>query len=145
SEQERQEFVSRMDHSVERLKSIATRALLLARATGEAQIPLAPEQVDPVALCKSVIDRMRPLVTSRQVSLELMTEGGSCTCWWDVSRVEYIVEELLVNAVRATPDGGSVLVRVGAGEDQVVIQVVDEGIGMTDAERLKVFEPFVTL
>jgi hypothetical protein len=145
TEGERVEFVGRMDHSVNRLKQVATRALFLAKATGEAQIPLVTEPVEPAALCKGVIDRLTPLVASRRIGLKTVCDGTQPSCLWDIGRVEYIVEELLVNAIRATPDGGAVTVRVSSPGDAVVIRVEDNGVGMTDAERERIFEPFVTL
>jgi len=145
SDGERNEFVGRMDQSVERLRQIATRALFLAKATGESQIPLAPEPVNPAALCKGIIDRLTPLVASRKIALRIAADGTLPTCMWDNGRVEYIVEELLVNAIRATQDAGQITVRVTSPGEWVVIRVEDEGIGMTDSEREKIFEPFVTL
>lgn len=142
---EREEFVGRMEHSVERLKQIATRALLLAKATGEAGIPLVTRRVDPAVLCQAVIERLRPLVLPRRIALELASAQPLPACWWDMERVEYIVEELLVNAIRATPDGGTVTVDVAPRGDAVVIRVIDEGVGIREAQREQVFEPFVTL
>jgi signal transduction histidine kinase len=138
-------YLGQMERSVVRLERIARKAMLLAKPTGNAQFPILTERVDPAALCQAVIDRLKPLVRHRGIRLALAADAPASECWWDAERVEYIVEELLVNAVRATQDGGSIDVRLAGGDGVVTIRVVDEGIGIGESERQRVFEPFVTL
>jgi two-component system sensor histidine kinase TctE len=53
-----------------------------------------------------------------------------------------LVSNLVDNAIRYTPEGGSVLLRVQAAGDAVLLEVQDSGPGIPDAERDKVFTPF---
>lgn len=53
-----------------------------------------------------------------------------------------LVSNLVDNAIRYTPVGGTVLLRVARQEDQVVLEVADSGPGVPEAERDKVFAPF---
>ncbi|QOL47823.1 sensor histidine kinase [Massilia litorea] len=53
-----------------------------------------------------------------------------------------LVSNLVDNAIRYTPVGGTVLLRVAPQEDQVVLEVADSGPGVPEAERDKVFAPF---
>ena len=138
-------YLGQMEQSLVRLERIARKALLLDKVTGDSQFPITPERVSPAGLCRRVIDRLEPLIHSRQIQFELAMERPVPDCYWDSGRIEYIVEELLINAVRATPNGGTVRVQLDTGGDAVMIRVIDEGTGMTESEHQRVFEPFVTL
>jgi PAS domain S-box-containing protein len=60
----------------------------------------------------------------------------------DPPKVERVIENLLVNAVRHTPRGSRIWVRVVAQDGGAVICVEDEGPGIDDADKAVVFEPF---
>jgi signal transduction histidine kinase len=60
----------------------------------------------------------------------------------DAAKVERIVENLVANAVRHTPEGSSLWVRVQRSDDGVTIVVEDEGPGVPPDLREAVFEPF---
>jgi signal transduction histidine kinase/GAF domain-containing protein len=60
----------------------------------------------------------------------------------DAAKVERIVENLLANAARHTPPGTRVWVRVESGGDGALVTVADEGPGIPEEERERIFEPF---
>jgi signal transduction histidine kinase len=134
-----------MGHSIARLRNIAEKALLQVKASGDARIPIVAEPTRPEALCREVAERMRPLVAHRRITLEVAGDAGPEPCQWDGGRIEYIVEELLVNAIRATEDGQTVTVRVAGTGEGATIQVIDPGNGIAESDRQRIFEPFVTL
>ncbi|MEX2275835.1 MAG: PAS domain-containing protein [Actinomycetota bacterium] len=78
------------------------------------------------------------LITERDIALE--TERIVLPV--DASKVERIVENLLANAARHTPQGTRVWVRVIASPDGAQIAVEDDGAGVSDADRGRIFEPF---
>jgi signal transduction histidine kinase len=60
----------------------------------------------------------------------------------DPLRIERVLTNLLTNAVKFTPRGGSVEVRVKSSGTQVAIQVVDSGVGIPANQRSRIFDPF---
>jgi two-component system, NtrC family, sensor histidine kinase KinB len=60
----------------------------------------------------------------------------------DEHAVESVLAQLLENAVKYSPDGGTVTVRATAGRDDVVVSVMDEGIGLRPGDEARVFERF---
>jgi signal transduction histidine kinase len=138
-------YLEQMEQSLVRLERIARKALLLDKVTENSQIPIMPERVAPAGLCRKVIGRLEPLIRARAIQFDLTVARPVPDCDWDPGRIEHIVEELLINAVRATPNGGTVKVQLDTGPGTVLIRVIDEGTGMTEAEHGRVFEPFVTL
>jgi signal transduction histidine kinase/CheY-like chemotaxis protein len=62
----------------------------------------------------------------------------------NVYELTQVVNNLLFNAVEAMPEGGSIAIETGAGDDCVTLVVRDTGTGMDEATRKKLFEPFFT-
>jgi signal transduction histidine kinase len=60
----------------------------------------------------------------------------------DPSLLHHVFSNLLSNAVRYSPSGTTVRVRLEAGAEQVRVVVEDEGIGILPADRVRIFEPF---
>ncbi|MEM1417108.1 MAG: ATP-binding protein [Myxococcota bacterium] len=60
------------------------------------------------------------------------------------SQLEQMVMNLVVNAVDAMPEGGTLRVVLEVGEDDVRVTVSDDGIGMTEEVKARAFEPFFT-
>jgi signal transduction histidine kinase len=75
------------------------------------------------------------------VAVELSVEPGLIADG-DPERVHQVVANLLENAVRFTPAGGTVEVHAHRSADGVTIEVLDEGPGIPEAERTRVFERF---
>jgi signal transduction histidine kinase len=63
--------------------------------------------------------------------------------WVDASKVERVVENLVLNAVRHTAPGTPVVIRVHKNEEGAVVCVEDQGPGIPDAMKDKVFDAFV--
>ena len=76
------------------------------------------------------------------VDVAVSVEPGDLTAAGDPERVHQVVANLLENAVRYTPRGGTVEVRARRGADGVTIEVLDEGPGIPEAEQARVFERF---
>ena len=95
------------------------------------------QPTDVVALVKEVIDTEESLA-HRKVVLEC----EPVTISIDGPKVERIVENLLVNTVRHTPDDSTVWVRVAPEEGGVVIAVEDDGPGVPPYARESIFEAF---
>jgi two-component system OmpR family sensor kinase len=124
---------------VERLSALADQLLLLARADAGALQP-AVEDVDIGDLVEETVERWRPLAGRRdiQVSADVHQEG---TLPADHRLLRRVLDNLLDNAVRHTPDGGRVRVGVERG-DMWDITVSDTGPGVPPDERATLFERF---
>jgi signal transduction histidine kinase len=61
---------------------------------------------------------------------------------WDRVRLEEVLDNLIGNAVKYSPDGGEILVEVVASTEEAQLRVVDEGLGIPEADQLRLFERF---
>jgi signal transduction histidine kinase len=103
-------------------------------------------RIDPIALrafLEDLAGEIRPLAERNLLTLELAFADGPAVVYADEARLRGILANLLTNAVKFTPQGGTIRIEVGAqDEDTLRIDVVDTGIGIAPAEQERVFEKF---
>ena len=83
-----------------------------------------------------------PAAEAKGVALEIVADGAPPRLRTDPVRLEQILVNLLSNAIRHSPEGKPVTVRVAAGSSEVTLQVVDLGPGVPAELRDRIFEPF---
>jgi len=72
----------------------------------------------------------------------LHVEADSVTVSVDATQVERIVDNLLVNAIKHTPPGTDIWLRVSENDDEVLLTVEDSGVGVPESVREAIFSPF---
>jgi len=91
------------------------------------------------------LERHRPRAEARRQTLTLETpadEGSATAVWADEEALEQILENLLDNAVKYTPEGGQIHVRWRQTGVQACVEVSDTGIGIPEADLPRIFERF---
>jgi signal transduction histidine kinase len=83
-------------------------------------------------------------IQHKKLSLQMDLEANPCTVLGDAVRLQQVFWNVLKNAVKFTPAGGSITVQTGslAGQNKIVIRVTDTGIGMAPTEIARVFNAF---
>ena len=105
----------------------------------DATLPPVTRQVLADALA-AVLARQRLALDARRIQVD--TQLAAPALHADRGQLETVLDNLLSNAVKFSPEGGRVLVRSAPAEGAVVVWVCDEGSGIPEAERSRVFEPF---
>ncbi|MCI6575010.1 MAG: MtrAB system histidine kinase MtrB [Actinomycetaceae bacterium] len=101
---------------------------------------LAATDIDVVQIVKKVMEMVQPLAESNGVRIDL-AESGDTTAEVEPRRIERIVRNLVVNALEHG-EARPVRIRVVGGDDAVAVEVVDHGIGLSDAQAAHVFDRF---
>jgi signal transduction histidine kinase len=115
------------------------RTLSLAEA-GQLQLKCQP--VDLGELSVTLVQRMSPLAQTREVEIETEIKDGLPLVSVDADRIVQVLTNLLDNALRYTPAGGQVTVRVSRVNGQVQMAVEDQGPGIPEEQLPYVFERF---
>jgi signal transduction histidine kinase len=89
-----------------------------------------------------LVDVSRPAAEARGLTLELVTPPGELLIFGDPHRIEIIFTNLLGNALKFTPDGGRVAMRVSLDETSCRVDVEDNGPGIGSDELDRIFDRF---
>lgn len=124
---------------IKRLGRLLTEFLELARPRG-----LSREKVAISEVLDSVIEMHQAEASQRGVTVEHVDEGDVPPVLGDREKLRQVFVNLFVNALDATPHGGSVRLTTRREGDRVRIEVIDTGCGIAEADLLRLFDPFFT-
>jgi len=135
-------YLSRMLENSDRL--IRMIEALLDRTTIQSgRLDLVPVEIDLGACVAEAVEQLRLLAQAKQQKLEAVASSTPLMVWADRDRLIQIVTNLLQNAVKFTPEGGRILVKVRK-ENQTLagVSVHDTGPGIPPEFLDRIFDPF---
>jgi signal transduction histidine kinase len=140
SEEQREAFLEMIEREAERLRTVTNQLLVAGRLDAD-RLELATGVVDVAAVAEAAVDAVR-LAAPEAIVLELAAEQAPLSARADHDMLRQVLANLLDNAVKYSPDGGTVAVRVRPVGSHVEIAVADEGIGIPPEAQGRVFEKF---
>ena len=139
-EGERREALGSLKRGVERASHLVQQLLTLAREEDQAsQAPSAPVRLDELA--REVIAEHASLAHDKSIDLG-MARDEPLSVDGSAAGLRTLLSNLVDNAVRYTPAGGSIDVSLAREGDDAVLEVSDSGPGIPPAERTRVFDRF---
>ena len=130
-----------MLRQVERLGTLVEQLLDLSQLESGA-VPLERRRVPARALLREVVEEWRAQAETRDIRLQVNVAPPALALHADRERMHQVFANLVGNAIRHSPPGGTVSLLGAAAEGCVRIEVVDEGSGIPRAESERVFERF---
>jgi signal transduction histidine kinase len=140
---ERAEFLRTMRSQLDRLTRLTTDLLNLSQLDAGGVV-LHPRAVDLGSLARDVVREFGPRADRRGSRLELRTAGRPVRAVADPDRVRQIIRILLDNALGHTPQGTNVTVITYTADSRAQLTVSDDGPGVPQRVRGRVFERFYT-
>ena len=142
-------FVADVISESDRLARLVGDLLALSSVQAGA-ISIHPRRLDLVPFVHELAGRAKSMAGARDVQI-VVEDGGTQHPWVEVDpeRLEQLLMIFIDNAVDHSPPGSAVRLVLGAsrvsGRQEVSLSVVDQGPGVPEAERTRVFEPFARL
>lgn len=124
-----------------RLQRLIEDLELLSRVEA-GQLPVVARAIELRPVLEAQIAQFEPLFSSNQVNLCLDAPEHLPQVWADPDRVAQVLINILANAYRYTPSGGTVTVQARADDHEVRVAVIDTGIGIAAEHLPHLFERF---
>jgi two-component system OmpR family sensor kinase len=132
--------MSRVESESRRMGLLVDDLLLLARL--DAQRPIEQNRVDLLALASDAVHDAQAVAPKRNITMEVFDGPGTPEVLGDEPRLRQVLGNLVTNALQHTPESADITVRVGTEGDDAIVEVVDEGPGMSQEDALRIFERF---
>lgn len=139
---EQKEFVQKLLNSANRLAAVAEDSLnISALEKGKFSLKVAPFNL--AALVEQVISEQAPEAQSKKVKLSFAAHPSTLPqAMGDEKRIETVISNLVDNAIKFTPSGGSVTVSVRSSGSKLITSVQDTGVGIPEEEVHNLFRKF---
>jgi len=134
------DVIGSMLEEVDRLTRLVESLLILTRADS-GRVKLAPEALDLGGLAGHVIDQLRVLADEKHQELTLRVPIR-VHATGDAALIRHALMNLIHNAIKYTPNGGSINIEVNAKGGRAIIDVRDTGPGIPAAHRDHIFDRF---
>ena len=134
---------------VEQLQLVASESESMGRLVNDlleiarddaGQLQLACRQIDPYAVLQALVSRLQPAISGR---LQLQPAADGCgQVRTDPERLSQCLTNLIENALKYSPAGSAIQLGLSSEGDQVVFHIRDQGAGVPEADRERIFERF---
>jgi len=142
-ESQRRRLLRVIEQESEHLAQIVDQ-LLVAAQIDRGQLRLSETECDIAALCSSVVDAAESRKPD-SIQLDLVAPRTTRPLRCDQPRLKQVLVNLVENAIKYSPDGGRIEIRVADLADRVRIDVGDQGLGIPPSEQSRIFEKFYRL
>jgi two-component system sensor histidine kinase SenX3 len=133
-------LVRRMVMESHRMASTIDDLLELSRIELGGEMDVSPVDINEVV--RDAIERSQPLANKRHVSVQCSPAEGNSTIMGDRFQILSAVGNLVENAIKYSEDNAEVKVQITTSDSQVVIEVIDHGVGIPVASLDRIFERF---
>jgi len=137
----RHEAMNELASGIDRSQRLIEQLLQVARFEPDGETT-ARERVDLGELARAVVARMSAKAEQQGIDLGAAATVGSAVVVGDANQLTVLLNNLVENALRYTPAGGVVDVVASVDDGQPTLRVVDNGPGVPEAERQRVFDRF---
>ena len=132
--------LNKIQVAVKRMTGLLDDTLSISK-TKSGKIEFLPSKFDLEACCRDVLEEIE-LTTDENHSFVFKYQGDSSLVEMDEKLIRQILTNLLSNAAKYSPKGGTVYLKLTCEEGKATFQVQDEGIGIPKADREHLFEVF---
>lgn len=135
-------LLPRAYQSLDKLLHTINQLLVLARSQPEAAATVNMVKLDLNTLTKKIALEIAPAALKKQIDLGFEPSLVPALILGNIDRLNDMLNNLIDNAIRYTPAGGKITVALDVSEKRVNLTVEDNGRGVSDAEKDKIFDRF---
>lgn len=142
--EEQYELAKEIKESSEYMVQIV-EGMLDISAIESGNVSLNKEEVDLNTLIQRAVSLNRPSAEKKNISLDINLCGGPCVKSIDYHKFQQVLNNLISNAIKYSEANTTTTVGVEKDEKEIIIYVADEGQGIPEEDRDKLFQPFAKI
>lgn len=141
SEERKLEHLQRIQVAVTNMTQMLEEVLLIGKAEA-AKLELTPSRLNLEQFCRLLVEDIQ-LSTNNTHQIQFYCPSPLATeVWLDEKLLQHIFRNLLGNAVKYSPEGGTITFELTYTDRTIIFQVKDQGIGIPSVDQAHLFEPF---
>lgn len=127
--------------NTEKLMNMVSQLLDFQKIEREV-MTLQTEETEINSFISSTISNFEPLARERQITLHTILCPKTQNCYIDRKKVSIVLDNLVSNSLKYTCQNGNVWVKVNVNDGTLILEVIDDGIGITTKDQKKLFNRF---
>lgn len=139
--EKQEKYLANIHKSGKRLLEDINDIVELSKAEA-GKMKLEPGEVSLPLILNAVVAGIKPAADRKSIEIKTSVDEKLSTIYADETQLKKTILILLDNAVKFTPDGGKINIRVVCCEDKAQISVIDTGIGVKPEDRSRIFKGF---
>lgn len=139
---ERKEALNNVVEGVNRSTHITQQLLTMSRLVPDAHHLNDLSKINLPKLAAEIIANIAPYAVEKQIDIELETSQDNLVIQGNLTALSILIRNLVDNAIRYTPEGGNVLIKISHDNNNISLKVIDSGPGVPPELRNRVFERF---
>jgi len=138
--EQQQQFVKHVQNSAQNITSLINDLLDLGRI--EAGFDTRKDEVAFETILRYTLDNLNQQIIEKNQTMKLSVQEDLPSLRGNPIRLRQLVDNLLVNAVKYTPAGGALTVNLISEDGQIILEVIDTGLGIPATDQPHIFEKF---
>jgi len=139
--EETEEYLATLSNELNRQKNLINELLMAGRLEHGA-LRVETTSLDLVPILKESMSAVKPIAKKRNIHISLSPSAQPCPIWGDVSALHQVFINLISNAVKFSPEGGDVTLRLERNDKETRVFISDSGLGIPTDALPHLFERF---
>lgn len=106
------------------------------------ELRIKSRRTNPSIMIAEIIRDIEPIISDSKLHLSMQVPSTLPRVKADKKRIRQVMQNLVTNAINATPEGGEIIIRIMERDNNLVIQVQDTGRGIRRKDQVHIFEPY---
>ncbi|GAX42478.1 PAS/PAC sensor signal transduction histidine kinase [Tolypothrix sp. NIES-4075] len=140
TEEKKGSYFDLIQDGIKQISQLLDDILLFGKAEA-AKLQYQPTEINLNQFCGDVIYQVQ-LANSNQQSINFVSPDNSTTAYLDLKMLQHILSNLLSNAIKYSPDNNTITLELSCSDENIIFQIKDAGIGISQQDQKQIFEPF---